>query len=151
MAKPRSRSHASALPGKPKNDWGRAAPKKNGRVAGSGNRDENSVREYEKAIADAATHKDRYVLRLYVTGSTPRSLTAIANIRKLCDEYLKGRYDLEVVDIYQQPILAQGEQIIAAPTLIKKLPAPLRKMVGDFSNETRVLVGLDIQSHPPTS
>ena len=88
---------------------------------------------------------EQYVLRLYVTGSTPRSLAAITNIRRLCEEYLKGRYDLEVVDIYQQPVLARGEQIIAAPTLIKKLPAPLRKVVGDLSNELQVLLGLDIK------
>ena len=103
-----------------------------------------STREFEAAIADAKKG-ERYVLRLYVTGSTPRSAAAITNIRKLCEEHLKGHYDLEVIDIYQQPVLAQGEQIIAAPTLIKKLPFPLRKVVGDLSNENRVLMGLDLR------
>ena len=94
---------------------------------------------------EGARKGQHYVLRLYVTGSTPRSTAAITNIRKLCEEHLKGHYDLEVIDIYQQPVLAQGEQIIAAPTLIKKLPFPLRKVVGDLSNENRVLMGLDLR------
>ena len=88
---------------------------------------------------------ERYVLRLYVTGMTPRSARAINNLRAICDEYLEGRYDLEVIDIYQQPVLASGEQIVAAPTLIKKLPAPLRKVIGDLSDSDRVLMGLDLQ------
>jgi circadian clock protein KaiB len=91
---------------------------------------------------------DRYVLRLYVTGMTPRSTRAIARIKAICEEYLEGRYDLEVIDIYQQPMLAKGEQIIAAPTLIKKLPTPLRRIVGDLSNKDRVLLGLDIRQAP---
>ncbi len=85
-----------------------------------------------------------YTLRLYVTGMTPNSARAISNIKKICDEYLKGRYDLEVIDLYQHPGLAKGEQIIAAPTLIKKLPLPLRRVIGDMSSTDRVLVGLDI-------
>lgn len=104
------------------------------------------VADFELALKDAARSKERYVLRLYVTGSTPRSTRAIQNIRALCEEHLRGRYDLEVVDIYQQPVLARGEQIIAAPTLIKKLPEPLRKVVGDLSNTDRVLVGLDLRT-----
>jgi circadian clock protein KaiB len=87
---------------------------------------------------------ERYVLRLYVTGMTPRSARAVRNLRAICDEYLAGRYDLEVVDIYQQPLLAKGEQIIAAPTLIKKLPLPVRRIIGDMSNRERVLVGLHL-------
>ncbi len=88
---------------------------------------------------------DSYLLRLYVTGMTPKSIRAIANIRKICEEHLQGRYRLEVVDLYQQPQLAQGEQIIAAPTLIKELPLPLRRIIGDLSNTERVLVGLDLR------
>ena len=88
--------------------------------------------------------EDRYVLRLYVTGMTPRSARAVKNLQLICDEYLKGRYDLEVVDIYQQPALVRGEQIIAAPTLIKKLPLPMRRIIGDMSNRERVLLGLDL-------
>ena len=87
---------------------------------------------------------DRYVLRLYVTGMTPRSARAVKNLQAICDEYLVGRYDLEVIDIYQQPVLTRGEQIIAAPTLIKKLPLPMRRIIGDMSNRDRVLLGLDL-------
>src|SRR5688572_12072724 len=101
--------------------------------------------DFERAIAEAADSGQNYVLRLYVTGSTPRSARAIQNIRAICEKHLQGRYDLEVIDIHQQPVLARGEQIIAAPTLIKKLPAPLRKVVGDLSNSERVLMGLDLR------
>jgi circadian clock protein KaiB len=94
---------------------------------------------------------DRYVLRLYVTGMTPRSARAINNLRAICDEYLEGRYDLEVIDIYQQPVLARGEQIVAAPTLIKKLPLPMRRIIGDMSNRDRVLLGLDLVKAPDAS
>jgi circadian clock protein KaiB len=87
----------------------------------------------------------RYVLRLYITGMTPRSIRAVENVRTICDEHLRGRYDLEVIDVYQQPTLAEGEQIIAAPTLIKKLPLPLRRVIGDMSSTERVLLGLDIR------
>jgi circadian clock protein KaiB len=98
------------------------------------------------ALAAAARRaaSDRYVLRLYVAGMTPRSRTAIETVRTICEERLAGRYDLEVIDVYQQPTLAKGEQIIAAPTLIKKLPLPLRRVIGDMSNVDRVLVGLDL-------
>ena len=88
--------------------------------------------------------KENYLLRLYVAGSTPQSVRAIENITKICEAHLKGRYELEVIDLYQNPHLAHGEQIIAAPTLIKKLPGPLRRIIGDLSNTDRVLVGLDI-------
>ncbi len=89
--------------------------------------------------------QNNYTLRLYVSGMTQRSMTAIQNIRKICDEKLKGRCDLQVIDIYKQPVLAKGEQIIATPTLIKKLPPPLRKFIGDLSNTERILIGLDLQ------
>src|SRR4051794_35898550 len=102
--------------------------------------------DFEAAILKAADGGDqKYVLRLYVTGSTPRSSKAISNLRALCEQHLQGRYDLEVIDIFQQPVLAQGEQIIAAPTLIKELPAPIRKVVGDLSNTEKVLMGLDLK------
>jgi len=87
---------------------------------------------------------ERYILRLYIAGMTPRAGRALKNVCAICDKHLKGRYELEVIDIYQQPNLAKGEQIIAAPTLIKKLPLPLRRVIGDMSNSDRVLVGLDI-------
>src|SRR5688500_9508003 len=83
-----------------------------------------------------------YVLRLYIAGVTPRSQQAMASIKRLCEEHLRGRYELEVIDIYQQPVLAKGDQIIAGPTLIRKLPAPLRRLIGDMTDEQRVLVGL---------
>lgn len=83
-----------------------------------------------------------YVLRLFITGSTPRSTRSIVNVREFCDHFLEGRYELEVVDIYQQPTVAREEQIIAAPTLIKSLPLPLRRLVGDFSDQDRVALGL---------
>ena len=95
-------------------------------------------------LAGKAPLRDRYVLRLYVSGMTPRSVRAVKNLQAICDEYLEGRYDLEVVDIYQQPVLTKGEQIIAAPTLIKKLPLPMRRIIGDMSNKERVLLGLDL-------
>jgi circadian clock protein KaiB len=88
---------------------------------------------------------ERYVLRLYVTGMTARSTRAVENVRTICEKHLHGRYDLEVIDIYQQPTLAKGEQIIAAPTLVKKLPLPLRRIIGDLSSTERVLVGLDLR------
>ena len=84
-------------------------------------------------------------MRLYVAGATPRSTKSILNLKRICEEHLKGRYDLEVIDIYQQPVLAKGEQIIAAPTLVKKLPLPLRKFIGDLSDAERILVGLDLK------
>jgi circadian clock protein KaiB len=87
---------------------------------------------------------ERYILRLFVTGMTARSSRAVSNLRAICDEYLAGQYDLEVIDIYQQPDLTKGEQIIAAPTLIKKLPLPMRRIIGDMSNRERVLLGLDL-------
>jgi circadian clock protein KaiB len=88
----------------------------------------------------------QYKLRLYVTGQTPRSLRSVENLRHLCEKYLKGRFSLEVVDIYQQPALAAEGQIIAAPTVIKLMPLPLRRLVGDFSDQGRVVLGLDIKS-----
>ena len=88
---------------------------------------------------------EHYKLKLYVTGTTPRSQQAIVNIRKICDEHLEGRYELEVIDIAQHPTLAKGEQIIAAPTLIKKLPLPIRRFIGDMSQTERILVGLDLR------
>jgi circadian clock protein KaiB len=89
--------------------------------------------------------KPNYVLRLYVTGQTPRSLQSVENLQRLCEKYLEGRFSLEVIDIYQQPALAAEGQIIAAPTLIKAMPLPLRRLVGDFSDANRVVLGLDLK------
>ncbi len=84
------------------------------------------------------------MLRLFVTGTTLRSTKAIANLRRVCEQHLRGQYDLEVVDIYQQPNAAREYQIVAAPTLVKLLPLPLRRIIGDLANEERVLAGLDL-------
>ena len=106
-------------------------------------RGSSSTEDFEQLLAEPG--QEKYLLRLYVAGMTPRSTEAIAQIKGICEEHLQGRYELEVVDIYQQPALAKGEQIIATPTLIKLLPAPLRRLVGDLSNKQRVLVGLDLR------
>jgi len=106
-------------------------------------REKTSTAEFEKAAA--RQDRAKYVLRLYVTGMTPKSTQAIANVREKCEKHLAGRYELEVIDIYQQPTLAKGEQIIASPTLIKKLPLPLRRLIGDMSDTERFLVGIDLK------
>jgi circadian clock protein KaiB len=84
-------------------------------------------------------------LRLYVAGQTPKSLTALANLRKICRDHLEGRYKLNVIDVIQTPQLASGDQILAIPTLVRKLPQPIRKIIGDLSDTERVLVGLDVR------
>ena len=95
--------------------------------------------------ARAATEKaSPYVLRLFITGTTSRSARAIANLRRVCERRLHGEYDLEVVDIYQHPAAAKEYQIVAAPTLVKMLPLPLRRIIGDLANEERILAGLDL-------
>jgi len=106
-----------------------------------------SPNEVAALEAAAAAHdKARYVLRLYVTGTTLHSSRAIVNIRKICEEHLQGRYELEIVDISVHRSLVEGEQIIAAPTLIKKLPLPLRRFIGDMSQTERILLGLDLKA-----
>ena len=107
----------------------------------------DTTEAFEKSVS-LPPPGERYVLRLYVTGMTPRSTEAFATIKALCEDRLQGRYELEVIDIYQHPQLAIDEQIIAVPTLVKKLPAPLRRLVGDLSNEERVLLGLDLRRRP---
>lgn len=88
---------------------------------------------------------ESWKLRLYVAGQTPKCLTAFANLKKICEEHLQGQYDIEIVDLLERPALAQGDQILAIPTLVRKLPEPVRKIIGDLSNTERVLVGLDIR------
>ena len=95
--------------------------------------------------AGAPSRQPKYVLRLYVSGSTLKSARAVENIKRICEQYLKNRYDLEVIDVYQQANLARDEQIVAVPTLIKRLPPPLRRLVGDLSNVEKVLFGLDLR------
>jgi circadian clock protein KaiB len=102
------------------------------------------VNPLEKRGTGEETPSENYVLRLYVTGATPRSIKATKNIKEICEKYLDGRYQLEVVDLYQQPLLAVSAGIIAAPTLIKQLPLPLRKFIGDLSDTKRVLLGFEL-------
>ncbi len=104
----------------------------------------SSTKEFERALKHSRNQK--YTLRLYVAGMSPRSIRAIENIRKICNENFPGRYDLVIIDIFQQPTLAMGDQIVAAPTLIKKLPLPLRRFIGEIADTDRILVGLDIKS-----
>ena len=105
--------------------------------------DEPKIKELEDALKERET--GHYVLRLYVAGLNRISIRAIENLNKICKEHLQGHYELEVIDIYQQPVLARGEQIIAAPTLIKQLPPPLRRFIGDLSQTEKILVGLDLR------
>jgi circadian clock protein KaiB len=94
----------------------------------------------------ASIQETKVALRLYVSGSTSKSVLAVKNIKRICEEHLKNRYDLEVIDIYQQPNLARDEQIVALPTLIKRSPLPLRRLIGDLSNQKKVLIGLDLEA-----
>jgi len=98
----------------------------------------------KKAKTDAT--KEIWNLRLYVAGQTQKSIMAFANLKKICDEHLEGKYDIEVIDLLKNPKLAKGDQIIAIPTLVRKLPEPIKKIIGDLANTERVLVGLDIRS-----
>ncbi len=100
-----------------------------------------------KSASVSPPREEHFVLLLYVTGMTPNSTRAIANAKALCERHFKGHYDLKIIDIYQQPALAKGEQIIAVPTLVKKLPTPLRHLVGDLSEIEHVLLGLDLRPH----
>jgi len=102
----------------------------------------SSTEAFEAALKDEKNA--HYTLKLYVSGSTQQSLSAVINIKKICEEYLKGRYELEVIDLYQNPSAATSEHIIAAPTLIKKLPLPLRRVIGNLSSEEKVLVSLNL-------
>ncbi len=89
--------------------------------------------------------KETWELRLYVAGQTPKSITAFANLKRICEEHLKGKYTIEVIDLIENPQLAKGDQILAIPTLVRKLPEPMRKIIGDLSDKDKVLVGLDLR------
>jgi len=88
---------------------------------------------------------EKYELRLYVAGRTPKAVRAFANLRKICEEHLAGRYSIDVIDLVENPALGRGDQILAVPTLVRKLPTPIKKIIGDLSNTERVLVGLDLR------
>ena len=111
-------------------------------------RPKNSVDDFERASAHAADNTT-YVLQLFVAGATPQSSRALTNLKEICETHLRGHYELEVVDVYQQPEVAKKGRIIAIPTLLKKLPAPLRRLVGDLSDKEQVLVGLNLKPKPP--
>jgi circadian clock protein KaiB len=102
-----------------------------------------SPRKGKKTKTDST--EEIWNLRLYVAGQTPKSIRAFANLKKICDEHLAGKYRIEVIDLLENPLLAKGDQIIAIPTLVRKLPEPLKKIIGDLANTERVLVGLDIR------
>ena len=95
--------------------------------------------------SNVISDKDFYILRLYVAGQTTKSLAAFTNLKKICKEYMGGRYSIEVIDLLENPKLAKGDQILAIPTLVRKLPTPIKKIIGDLSNTERVLVGLDLR------
>lgn len=102
----------------------------------------NSTAAFEEALAKAG--EEKYVLRLYVAGMGPKSVQAIENVKRICEEHLPGRYQLEIIDVYQNPIFAKDGQIVAVPTLVKELPPPLRKLIGSMKDIERVLVGMDV-------
>src|SRR5215207_9817438 len=97
------------------------------------------------AKAKSVRKREKWELRLYVAGNTPKSVSALNNLKKYCEEHLKGQYKIEVIDLLVHPQLAEGDQILAIPTLVRKVPVPIRKIIGDLSNEEKVLVGLDIR------
>ena len=101
--------------------------------------------EFERATGSTAAAEQTYELRLYVAGQTPKSILALVNLRQICEEHLQGRYEIEVIDLMENPQLAQGDQILALPTLVRRLPEPIKKIIGDLSNTERVLVGLDLR------
>ncbi len=105
----------------------------------------NDAAETIEELESSKTGSDKYELRLYVAGQTPKSIAAFNNLKKLCEEHLAGKYRIEVIDLLKNPQLAKGDQIFAIPTLVRKLPQPLRKIIGDLSNTERVLVGLDLR------
>jgi circadian clock protein KaiB len=101
------------------------------------------------AVDEPAQQQGQYNLRLYVAGQTPKSITALANLKRICEEHLVGRYTIEVIDLLEHPQLAAGDQILAVPTLVRRLPEPLKRIIGNLSDMERVLVGLDLRSIPP--
>jgi circadian clock protein KaiB len=109
---------------------------------GNAAKSENGLELHE---SDTKSDQEFYILRLYVAGQTKKSLTAFANLKKICEEHLGGRYRIEVIDLLENPQLAKGDQILAVPTLVRRLPPPIKKIIGDLSNTERVLVGLDLR------
>ena len=106
---------------------------------------EESLAELNRSEPAEEEEREVYILRLYVAGQTRKSLTAFANLKAICESHLAGRYKIEIIDLLENPTLAKGDQILAIPTLVRKLPEPMRKIIGDLSNTERVLVGLDLR------
>jgi circadian clock protein KaiB len=100
------------------------------------------------SVMDVAAHSQTYLLRLYVAGQTPKSIVALRNLKLICEQYLAGEYRIEVIDLLEHPMLAAGDQILAIPTLVRRLPLPVMRTIGDLSNTERVLVGLDLRLLP---
>ncbi len=109
------------------------------------------ARKKAAAAAPPPVDEQHWELRLYVAGQTPRCVEAFAHLKRICEQHLQGRYSIEVIDLVENPTLAAGDQIIAIPTVVRKLPAPIKKIIGDLSNVERVLVGLNLTSVPPQS
>lgn len=120
------------------------ASAKGGREDGGNKPSRDASSQFEKMLGENS-RPPRYLLRLYIAGTTPRSAEAVANLRKLCEEYIPDRYNLEVVDIYQQPAEAINAQIVAAPTLIKHLPKPIKRLIGNLSDREKLIVGLNLE------
>jgi circadian clock protein KaiB len=119
--------------------------------AGAAQRKSTKKSAQKTGIRKAATvvEIESWQLRLYVAGQTPKSLTAFANLKRLCEEHLAGRYEIEVIDLVKKPQLAQNDQILAIPTLVRKLPEPIKRIIGDLSNMERVMVGMDLKPIAP--
>ena len=113
------------------------------------NKTNRATRAFEKALA--VSHTGKFILRLYVAGATTRSRQALLRVRKMCETELNGEYDLEVIDIYQQPILARDGQILATPTLVREFPRPVRRLIGNLSNTTGLFIGMDLDTKGKTA
>jgi len=108
-------------------------------------KDAIAMQLFEQGNAMPSSKGGAYRLRLYVAGQTPKSVMAFRNLKQICEEHLQGRYEIEIIDLLEHPQLARGDQILAVPTLVRRLPEPIKKIIGDLSNTERVLVGLDLQ------
>lgn len=138
-------SAASTSPAKSKPAGRKGAGGKNSPGGKTPPRSKNTPTRKPARRAGAEVHQDFWQLRLYVAGQTPNSLAAFANLKHLCEAYLQGKYEIEVIDLLINPQLSKGDQILAIPTLVRKLPLPVRKIIGDLSNTERVLIGLDLR------
>ncbi len=114
----------------------------------AGNKEENFMKQNVSDQPEKQKQPAPWILKLYVAGQSPKSVTAFKNLKKICEQHLKGMYEIKIIDLLENPQLGKGDQILAIPTLIRQLPEPVKKIIGDLSNKERVLVGLDIQTAP---